>query len=235
MRYRNVILIVLLIPIYAAIILYFFKFVTKFKFNDFMSTLEYKLYENKIKPNETNADEIITEFSKVFFDYSGNNWFSILILKLGALIILILTAIELLLLVIIQLKRTCCGCCKETFSFIFTIHSLFDMLIYFVFSFDPVEINLEEDQIYSFDEEFNKEIKNNLDFMKKRRIYLIVCSSVAILGVIAQLVIVILNMRQDCCYKNKNNDIPEIVVYTAENTNQANNVNSNNETDKRAI
>ena len=170
-----------------------------------MSTLEYKLYENKIKPNETNADEIITEFSKVFFDYSGNNWFSILILKLGALIILILTAIELLRLVIIQLKRTCCGCCKETFSFIFTIHSLFDMLIYLVFSFDPVEINLEEDQIYSFDEEFNKEIKNNLDFMKKRRIYLIVCSSVAILGVIAQLVIVILNMRQDCCYKNKNN------------------------------
>ena len=60
MRYRNVILIVLLIPIYAAIILFFFKFVTKFKFNDFMSTLEYKLYENKIKPNETNADEIIT-------------------------------------------------------------------------------------------------------------------------------------------------------------------------------
>ena len=205
-----------------------------------MSTLEYKLYENKIKPNETNADEIITEFSKVFFDYSGNNWFSILILKLGALIILILTAIELLLLVIIQLKRTCCGCCKETFSFIFTIHSLFDMLIYLVFSFDPVEINLEEDQIYSFDEEFNKEIKNNLDFMKKRRIYLIVCSSVAILGVIAQLVIVILNMRQDCCYKNKNNknnnnDIPEIVVYTVENTNQVNNVNTNNETDKRDI
>ena len=76
--------------------------------------------------------------------------------------------------------------------------------------------------------------------MKKRRIYLIVYSSVAILGVIAQLVIVILNMRQDCCYKNKNNknknnDIPEIVVYTDENINQANNVNSNNETDKRAI
>ena len=205
-----------------------------------MSTLKNKVYENKNKSNETNAEEIITEFRKVFIDNSGNNWADILIEKLGALIILILTAIELLILVIIQIKRTCCGCCKETFSFIFTIHSLFDMLIYFVFSFDPVEINLEEDQIYSFDEEFNKEIKNNLDFMKKRRIYLIVCSSVAILGVISQLIIVILNMRQDCCYKNKNNknknnDIPEIVVYTAENTNQANNVNSNNETDKRDI
>ena len=78
--------------------------------------------------------------------------------------------------------------------------------------------------------------------MKKRKIYLIVCSSIAIVGIISQLIIVILNMREDCCLKNKNtnnsnniNGQQDIVVYTVENTNQANNVNSNNETDKRAI
>ena len=123
------------------------------------------------------------------------------------------------------------------------------MICYLGLTFDEkTEINLEKDQIYIFDEEFNKEIKKNLDFMKRRKIFLIVCSVVATLGIIGEFVIVILNMIDVCCKKNKkntktnnknnNNDIngiPEIVVYTVENSNHTNNVDSNNETDKRDI
>ena len=207
-----------------------------------MSTLQSKTYENSMKRNESYPYEFIEEFEKVFCRYTDNNGLSRAVPQVASLVILILTIIELLLLVIIQLKKTCCGCCKESFSFIFLIHSLIDMILYLWSAFDDqTEVNLEEEQIYSFDEEFNNEIKKNLDFMKKRKIYLIVCSSVAILGVILQLIIIILNTRDDCCSKknnNNNNNIngqQDIVVYTVENTNQANNVNSNNETDKRAI
>ena len=241
MRCRNVVLIILLIPIFTAIALFHFKYITKFQFSSFMSTLQSKAHENSLKRNETYPDEFIEEFEKVFCRYTDSNGLSRAIPQAASLVILILTIIELLLLVIIQLKRSCCGCCKETFSLIFLIHSLFDMLLYLVFAFDDqTEVNLNEDQIYSFDEEFNNEIRKNLDFMKKRKIYLIVCSSVAIVGVLSQLIIVILNMREDCCLKNNNNNNningqQDIVVYTVENTNQANNVNSNNETDKRAI
>ena len=68
------------------------------------------------------------------------------------------------------------------------------MIIFLQFAISAKsEINLEKEKIYSFDEEFNKEIEKNLNFMRKRKIYLIVCVLVAILGIIGQFIIVILN------------------------------------------
>ena len=104
------------------------------------------------------------------------------------------------------------------------------MIIYLAFAFDEKsEINLEKDKIYSFDEEFNKEIKKNLDFMKSRKIFLVVCVFVAILGIIGKFIIIILNLIDD--YKKKKKR-PQI-VYNVENFKQVNNLDSN-ETDKHA-
>ena len=241
MKVKNLILIFLLIPIITAIVLFHIKFLTQFKFKNFIHTLENKASQNSYTRNETNSDEIIEQFQKVFVKYTDSNGFSIAIPQYASLVILILTIIELSLLVIIQLQKTCCGCCKIFFSFIFIIHSLFDMLIYLGFANEQAEVKLEKEQIYSFDEEFNEEIKKNLDFMKERQIYLIACSYVAIVGIIVQFIIVILNMRDDCCHKNNNNYTnnvnvqQDVVVYTTENSNRVNNANLNNETDKRAI
>ena len=218
MKVKNIILIFLLIIIITAIVLYHIKFKTKYQFGKFMGTLGNKVRENASEKNESNPDEIIHKFEEIFCRYTDNNGLSRAFPQMVIIVILIITIIELSLLVIIQLPKTCCGCCKEFFSFIFIFHSLFDMIIYEEFARMPAEVKLEKEQIYSFDEEFNKEIKTNLDFMKSRKIYLIVCVFVAILGIIGELVIVILNLIDDC----KKNKIKPQVVYV-ENSKVVNN------------
>ena len=202
-KIKNIILIALLIPIFIAIILFHVKFLAKFEYKEFMSTLQDKVYER----NETNYNEIIEPFEQIFSRYYDNAglWFAFYIITSYS--VLIVTMIELIILVIIQFPKNCCGCCKKCCSIYFPINCLLNMIIYLAFAFnEKSEIDLEKDKVYSFDEEFNKEIKKNLDFMKSRKIYLIVCVFVAIIGIVGQLVIVILNMFEDY-YNNNNNYI----------------------------
>ena len=216
MKIKNIILIVLLIPIFIALIIFNIKFVAKFQFKDFMHTLENKVYERK---NEKNIDGIIDSFEEIFCRYSDSSGLMHTIYIMTSFAVLIITIIELIILVIIQLKKVCCGCCKKCCSIFLPIHCLFNMIIYVSFAFtEKSEINLEKDKIYIFDDEFNKEIEKNLDFMKRRKIYLIVCVFVAIIGIIGEFVIVILNLIDDC----KNNKNKPQVEYV-ENSKEVNN------------
>ena len=222
-KIKNIILIALLIPIFIAIILFHIKFLAKFEYKEFMSTLKDKLYDR----NETNANDIIEPFEKIFGRYYDNAglWFAFYIITSYS--VLIVTIVELIILVIIQFPKTCCGCCKKCCCIYFPINCLLNMIIYIAFAFDQKsEINLEKDQIYSFDDEFNKEVKKNLDFMKSRKIYLIVCVFVALLGIIGQLVVVILNLFDDYYNNNYITTQPQI-VYNMENFKQVNNIDSN--------
>ena len=206
MKIKNILLIVLLIPIFISIILFHIKFVAKFQYKDFIHTLENKAYERK---NETNIYTIVDSFEEIFSKYTDSSGLMHAIYIITSFSVLIITIIELITLVIIQLKKTCCGCCKKCCSLFLPIHCLFNMIIYLSFAFnEKSEVNLEKDKIYIFDDEFNKEIEKNLDFMKKRKIYLIVCTFVAILGIIGEFIIVILNLIDDC--KNKKNK-PQVV------------------------
>ena len=225
MKIQNIILIALLIPIFIAIILFNIKFLPKFYYNDFMHSLEDKVFEKQKRSeiNNRDADVIIYSFEEIFCRYSDSSVLMQTIYIMTSICILIISLIELIILVIIQLKKTCCGCCKKCCSIYFLIHSLLNMIIYLAFAFDEKsEINLEKDKVYIYDEEFNKEIKKNLDFMKSRKIYLIVCTFVAILGILGELIIVILNWIDD--YKNKK-EKPQIIY--VENSKDISNVNSN--------
>ena len=228
-KIKNILLIALLIPIFIAIILFQVKFVAKFEYKEFMSTLENKVYER----NETNPNDIIEPFEDIFGKYYDNAGLWIAFYIITSYSVLIVTIVELIILVIIQLQKNCCACCcKKCCSIYFIIHSLLNMIIYLAFAFDEKsEINLEKDKIYSFDEEFNKEIKKNLDFMKSRKIFLVVCVFVAILGIIGELVIVILNMLDDYYNNNNYTTAQPKIVYNVENFKQVNNLDSN-ETDK---
>ena len=46
-------------------------------------------------------------------------------------------------------------------------------------------MNLSDEKIYIFDDEFNEEIRKNLKFAYERRIYLLVCTFFVMLGTIA--------------------------------------------------
>ena len=69
--------------------------------------------------------------------------------------------------------------------------------------------------------------------MKSRKIFLVVCVFVAILGIIGELVIVILNMLDDYYNNNNYTTAQPKIVYNVENFKQVNNLDSN-ETDKHA-
>jgi len=55
---------------------------------------------------------------------------------------------------------------KKFFSVFLLFHALSNMLIYLVYSFiAKYKVNLKSNEIYVFDDEFNKEIKSQLNFM----------------------------------------------------------------------
>ena len=63
---------------------------------------------------------------------------------------------------------------------------------------------MSDDEIYLYDDEFNKKIKNNLYFMAKRKLYLIICSLVGIFGIIVISVIAIVRHKEGYKYNLKN-------------------------------
>ena len=199
----KIILIIILLIEIAALILFQINYEIQFSFSGFMSNLDEELF---LKFGDSQKyDHIFIEFEKVFGHYYDNaalgHGFSILF----SLITILFTLVSLTILIIWQFCNKCKKC-KKCFNIYFPIYSLINMaLIIIAFSGDNNKINLPDDEIYIFGDTFNKEIKKNLDIIYKRKIYLIVCVSVTVAGIISQFIIIlIVNI-----YENKNdNNIP---------------------------
>ena len=110
---------------------------------------------------------------------------------------MILTIIALIFLVIWQFCGKCKNC-KKCCDFFFPIYCLLNMIIYLYFAFSAkYKVDIPENEIYVYDEEFNKELKKNLDFMYERKIYLIVCVFVAIAGIITQFILILIYRKNE--------------------------------------
>ena len=230
MKIRNIILIIILIPEFIALIIFHIKYIKQFSFQDFMSTLKEKVY---LKSQE-DSEEIISSFESIFGRYYDNAGLGFAIHILISLFILIIAIIELTSLTICQLINKFI-CCKKCCSIFLPIHCFLDMIIYLVFAFSAkYKINLENDKIYSFDDDFNKEIKENLDLMYNRKIYLIACVLVAIIGIIGQFFIIILNIKEYNNISNKNNVImgQAQIFISSENFRKVNNIETNEKPNK---
>ena len=232
MKNTSIILIILSLVIIASIIIFHIKFTDKYSFDNFMHTLKDKIYE-KEQQNETYhyPYENLDKIEEVFGRYSDNSGLTVALYTLMSLFILIITIIEIIFLLIFQLPKCLC-CCKNCCSFFSLIHSLLNMIIYLILAFrEKYKVNLEEEEIYIFDEEFNKEIRKNIDFMKNRKIYLIVFGLLAFIGILVQLVMVILNYIKERNSRNNNyinnfNGQPQM-VYSTDNTQRKNDINNN--------
>ncbi len=239
MKYTYIILIVSSFPIAIATILFHIKFTAKFSFKNFMYTLEDNFYSKKEKNESHEYLDIMEEFEKVFGRYYDNASLGIAFYILVSIFITFITIVEIILLLLFQLCKCGCPCFKFCFSFFLPIHSLLNMIIYIYLAFsEKYKVNLENKDIYIFEDEFNKEIKKNLDFMKSRKIYLIVCSLFSFIGLGVQLAMVIINYIDEKKYRNNinNNFNNKISVQqqipqrfdSAGNFHQNNNVNNNN-------
>ena len=205
MNKLNIISIIILCIIIGSLIIFHIKYVAQFDFNTFMYNYNIQL-QSKDANNEIEwktYKKISNEFQKLFDYYDKtfnlNNTFYTFI----SLFVMLFTIIAMIISVILQFCNKCiifknCG-------IIFTpIFSLIYMIVYFKFAFESeYKVNLTEGYIYIYDDKFNKEIENNLDYMYNRKIYLIACVFLATIGIIAQLIIGIIDMI------NKENKIPE--------------------------
>ena len=237
MKYTSIILIIISLVIVTSIIIFHIKFTAKYSFDHFMHTLKNKIYEKEQQNEERNETDYFSyqnleKMEEVFGRYSDTSGLEVALYSLMSLFILIITIIEIVFLLIVQLPKCLCFC-KNCCSFFSPIHILLDMLIYLILAFrEKYKVNIEEEEIYIFDEEFNKEIRKNLDFMKKRKIYLIVCALFAFIGILVQLGMVILNYIKERKSRNNNyvnnfNGQPQM-VYSTDNTQRKNDININN-------
>ena len=91
------------------------------------------------------------------------------------------------------------------------------------------EVNFTDDEIYIFDSSFNNEIKEKLQIMYDRKIYMIIFGFVAIIGEISQFALIIVDLvkfKKNLNVEN-NNNINEQHVAVFQETERPINLQSN--------
>ncbi len=182
----NIINIVLLCIVTISIIVYSYMYVKlNANFSSFMSKLcniNYGMFER---------------FEDDFGGYYDNDILSWTLKYMLIIAVMLLTIIALIVLVICQLRVNCTKR-RKLWEIIILIFCFINMIIYMNNAFNAkYKTGLSDNEIYIFEDKFNKEIKKNLNNMYKRKIFLIGCSFIAIAGVIAQIVYIISNYNKE--------------------------------------
>jgi len=117
----------------------------------------------KNKAYEYNHREIVQPFLKLFNNYFDSAELDFFLKSLLSFIIMFITIIQLSIMICCQFSQY--AFLKKLFSFFLLFHALVNILIYLVYSLTAkYKVNLKSNEIYVFDDEFNKEIKNQLKF-----------------------------------------------------------------------
>ena len=233
MKYTNLVLIIFSIPIIVAVILFHIKFTSKYHFENFMLNLEGKYEEirteniNNTSSFEYEGNDLIYSFRKVFGHYYDNGGLTIALNTLLSVFIVIITIIEVICLILIQLMCKFKNCCKKCCSFFAPVHSMFNMVIYIYLAFDAkYEVYISDDiLLHIFGKEFYEEIKENIDYMKNRKTILIICAFVLFISLGIELAMVIINHINEKKERNSNNAIPMAVISTESSQNTRKNSN----------
>ena len=121
--------------------------------------------------------------------------------------------------------------CRGVFSLILLIFWGALFIFYLIDSIKTkYKVNVPDSRIYLYDEEFNKEIKEMLNKTVERKIYMLAFSIFLTLSVIAQYILIIVDIilfkKKNNYINNNNNTQPQIGVYQ-ESEREANNYRNN--------
>ena len=199
-KYEILNLIIKIICIFEIILLviYHFLYMSEFDFKDFME----KLYE-KLKEFSNYDDQYYQAFEDLFNRYYDSTGLFFMVNFLKSLAIFVAISLLLFFMFLLQIK---CFCKQNDYlRYILSIISLilcFGVAFsYLIIAFNlKYTIKLKEDEIYIFDNDFNNEIKENIDYMYNRRIYMIVSVFFAQFFMICQIVLIIVVEK---CTKTK--------------------------------
>ena len=223
MRIILLLLFIILCIVIAAIILYLYKFHLAYEFGSFMSQLEYKL---RLKYGDNHYLHFYEEYQSVFGKYRD-------LYGLENIFLYFFTAIEiaiLILSILLQTCKTCCKICRGVFSLLLLFICIVYRMMFLIGSFRiKNEVNFTDDEIYIFDSSFNNEIKEKLQIMYDRKIYMIIFCFVAIIGKISQFALIIVDLvkfKKNLNVEN-NNNINEQHVAVFQETERPINLQSN--------
>ena len=218
------ILIFILCIVIGGLILYIKKYILIIAYRDFMKVLKEKL-ENQYENND--YYNYYNEFESVFGTYNNDLFF------LGPEAHRIFTFIEIILIgvaIIFQLCNNCWKIFRAVISLLILSGCLFINIYNIYISFQiKNKVNLTDDQIYIFDDDFNNEIKENLKKMYNRKIYIITSLFFVIVGLFTQFVLTIIDLRisptNNNNVKKNNNKVSQIIVNETGKENDNSNVN----------
>ena len=198
--YQIIITLVLTIEI-VALIIFHAQYISQFKFKEFMAELQVK--ENL--QNKTIDANTLIEFRHLFNSYFEDSISGYNAKIFGSFWIMFSTIILIASLSVFQACKTEIFFNKSWCTYSIPVYSLLCMIAYILIAFfSQDKLNLSDDKIYLYDDEFNNKIKNNLYFMAKRKLYLIICSLVGIFGIIVISVIAIVRHKEGYKYNLKN-------------------------------
>ena len=212
----RVILLVLFILLIAEIIVLFFyhdQRLVKYNDSSFVSDLRYKLFET----NNTNSsyeiiypefEELLTRASEQ--DTILSEYFIQFLLSFFTFVTLVVALVAS---VLFQTCRNCLKVCRAVVSLILLTYCLFLMILSLIESIDTkYKVNLTDDQIYIFDDEFNDEIKEKVKLMFNRKIYMICFPIFLTLAVIAKYTLIIIDVKLSRAKINSSNNNQQVAI-----------------------
>ena len=211
---RVILLILFILLISEIIVLFFYHNQRLVKYNDssFMSTIRYKLVET----NHNSSYEIIyPEFEELLTrarekDSDFGEYFAQYLLSIFTFVTLVAALVTS---VLFQTCRNCLKVCRAVVSLILLTYCLFLMILFLIESINTkYKVNLADDQIYIFDDEFNDEIKEKLKLMYARKIYMICFSIFLTLAVIAKYTLIIIDVKLSRAKINVSNNNQQVAI-----------------------
>ena len=194
----NIIILILFFLELLALLLFHYMYAQKFEFKSFMSTLEKKMEEK----GEGADYSKLEKFEELFGRYFDNAGVEFALKLMTSFFVMFFTIIALIILVIWQFCDKC-GKCKIICDYFLSIYSCLNMTYYVYIAITAkYKIMLDTSRIYTFDEDFNNEIKKNIDFMVIRKIILFCCVIITIFGIIFQFILI---LRKKYSLKDENN------------------------------
>jgi len=204
---RVILLILFILLISELVVFAFFLQKRNTKYDDQFVT---KLHDKMIEYVHYPYPDIFNEFEKLFVKYREREQGSWDFGKgvgeaLVSLFNYIAFACFVVVAVFLQICRDCLKICRGVFSLILLLLYFGSMVKYLVESImTKYKVNLSDSQIYMYDSEFNKEIREKLDMMFERKIYMLAFSIFLTLSAIIQITLIIIDI---ILFKKKENNI----------------------------
>ena len=160
---------------FIILVICFCFFIKQFTFEDYMSELYRKNQDLLSEDDKYGHDYKSKKFNAVFGTYDNSMPFIHVLIKILAILFLFANFVSMLPFIIVYLchlcRRTCCKC-KKACSYVSLIFSIIFSIPYLLYAIAAKsKIDLPDEEIYSYDPDFNEETRKNIKNYENKKNY----------------------------------------------------------------